>query len=326
MTTDCLACKEYRVLTKEHIIPQAIGGKLTAVLYCDMCNSTFGRKLDVEISKQYGEIGTLLRIKRERGAPQPFEVEDIKSGTTLISDGQSLKRKTPIVKIESRDGKKLDYADVTARSEKELHEIMSSIKKRYNVSGEAKIFQEVHPGPTDIRHDIIIDNSLLRRAVSKIAYGFLCTKLSKDTMLSSPFDAIREYLNTGNWDALAHANFIHTQFMVDYIRPLHKIHIALNKSKNLIVGYVSLFGIFRFTVLLAEGFESELEWPGLDYTFDPVHGQEVVGNDNFRAPELTKENILNPAQSKEFVQEELKKGFKLLDNYNDNYEFQDGEL
>ena len=326
MHNSCFACKKPQTLTLEHIIPESIGGRLKARLYCKTCNDTFGHALDDEISKQFGWIGTLLNIKRERGDPQPYEVKEVTSGTTLVFDGKGLKRKRPIVKVESIDGRKLDLADITARSEKELKEICTSIQERYEIPGGIKTFQDIHPGPTDAEKEITIDNVLLRRAVSKIAYGFLCIKLPKDIILSSQFEAIRQYMKTGEGPALACANFIHTRFMTDHVRPLHKIHVALNRRENFVAGYVSVFGIYRFTVLLAEDFESKFEWPGLDYTFDPVRLEQVVGNDNFRTPQLSKENILHPKQSKEFVLNELNKGHTVIERYVQKYRFLGGEL
>lgn len=310
----------------EHVIPQAIGGRLKARLYCKVCNETFGDTLDDEISKQFGWIGTLFNIKRERNKAQPYEVKELNSGTTLLFDGKSLKRKNPVVKVVSKDGKKLDFADVTARSEQELKRICASIQRHYDVPGGMKTFQDVNPGPTDAERVMMIDNTLLRRAVSKIAYGLTCIKLPESVIFSSAFEAIRQYIKAADKPARACANFVHTGFMTDHVRPIHKIHVALNRNQGLLVGYVSLFGIYRFTVLLAEGFKSELEWPGLDYTFDPVRRKQVVGNDNFRAPKLTKESILHPRQSKDFVQTELDKGHKIIERYVAGFRFLGGEF
>jgi hypothetical protein len=157
MKNKCFACAEPQPLTVEHIIPQAIGGKLKARLYCKECNEIFGKALDDEISKQFGWVGTLLNIKRERGKVQPYEVTDVKSGTRLLYDGKKLKRKEPIVKVTSKDGKKLDSADVTARTEEELKIICTSIQRRYDVVGGMKTFQEDSPGPTDTEHIMMID-------------------------------------------------------------------------------------------------------------------------------------------------------------------------
>ena len=144
MKTHCFVCTEPRSLTVEHIIPQANGGRLKAKLYCKACNEAFGVGIDDEIAKQFGWIGTLLNIKLERSKAQPYEVKELKSGTTLLLDGKRMKRKDPMVTVLSKDGKKLDFADVTARSEQELKRIRTSIQRRYDVTDGMKTFQDVH--------------------------------------------------------------------------------------------------------------------------------------------------------------------------------------
>jgi hypothetical protein len=322
----CFACKGPKKLTLEHVIPQAVGGRLGAYLYCKGCNDGFGREIDAEISKQFGKIATLLNVRRERGETRPFEVTETSTGIELVFDGKGFTRKRPIVKILTKDGKKLDGADITARFKKELEEICASMQKRYEVSGEMRVFQEAHPGPTDAMHETEIDNRMLRRATAKIAYSFLCIKVPKNTIFSSAFDTIRAYIKDDKGFDLSHANYVHTRFMTDYVRPLHKVHVALNRSKKMVVGYVSLFGIYRFTVLLSDDLASQLEWADLDYTFDPVRFEEVFGNERFRASDITKEDILHPKQSKEFVLAEINKGHAVVAGYVDNYEFLRGEL
>jgi hypothetical protein len=323
----CLACKNPGDLTDEHIIPQALGGRLKQPLYCKICNDNFGRSIDSELMKQFGYIATQLKIKRERGEPPPFKVLEIKEQIKLLFNGNTFMRKDPIVNIEvDNDNKTLKSANITARSKNELKKIIDSIRKRYNIIGEIATFQEVNAGPTTVEHEITIDNTLIRRAVSKIAYGLLCTKVPRNVVLSSAFDEVRVYILEGKGLDRACANFIHTQFMSDYIRPLHMIHIALNRSEKIVVGYVSLFGVYRFTVLLSDEFTSQFEWPSFVYTFDPIRLQEVHGNKMFMSPNITKENILHPKQSKELVLYELNRGKKVIESYIDNYAFLGGEL
>jgi len=323
MIDQCFACKNFKELTVEHIIPQALGGRLKARLYCKNCNDTFGRELDAILSINYGKLGTLLNIKRERGELQPFDVVETSTKTPLVFTGKGLSRKKPTVILESKDGKKLEFADVTARTQKELEKIKASLKKRYETSdsAEQKTFREDRPGPIDANFKITIDDPSIRRAISKIAYSFLCTKISKDQILSSTFEDVRNYIKNGTGSDLASANFIHTKFMTDYSRLLHKIHVALNRSKLMVIGFVMLFGIYRFSVLLSDTLVSHLDWPILDYTFDPVRSQNIYGNEGFRVLALTKDNILRPKQSKMFVFSELNNGFKMLENYVDKFEF-----
>lgn len=65
MVDQCFACKKPKNLTLEHVIPQALGGRLKERLYCKDCNDTFGHELDDILSKNFGKFGTLLNIKRE---------------------------------------------------------------------------------------------------------------------------------------------------------------------------------------------------------------------------------------------------------------------
>ena len=323
----CYACRKSCELTKEHIIPQAIGGRLKVGLYCEKCNTTFGRKLDDEVSKRFGHFATILDIKRERGTNQPFEVEEIKDGIRLVSDGKSFRRKDPIVRIEiEKDGETLKSADVIARSEDELKRIMTSLEKKYKTKYKSKTFMEHHPGPTETKHDFIFDTKLIRRCVAKIAYSFLCHKLPKSMVLSPSFDEVQSYIINGDGNDLSSANFVHTTFMTDYIRPLHKIHIGLNRQENLVVGYVMFFGTFRYTILLSRDFISRFEWPCLDYTIDPITSKQIEGNPNFRAPSIKEQDILKPKQSKQYVLEEIYKGHKILQNYVDGYEIQKIEV
>lgn len=323
MVNKCFACKESKVLTLEHIIPQAIGGKLKARLYCKDCNDTFGHELDCVLSNNFGKIGSLLRIKRERGETQPFDVIETSTKNPFVFSGKGLSRKNPTILLNSKDGKILEYADVTARTKNELEKIKSSLKERYVMPDGAEqiTFQENHPGPIDANFNITIENTLIRRAVSKIAYSFLCTKIPKEQILSSAFDVVRDYIINGEGSDLARANFIHTAFMTDYNRPLHKIHIVLNRGKLVVVGFVMLFGIYRYAILLSDIFVSHLEWAGFDYTYDPVLLRDVPGNSSFRIPPPTKENILKQRQSKDFNESEMNKGFKMLENYVDNFEY-----
>jgi hypothetical protein len=114
--------------------------------------------------------------------------------------------------------------------------------------------------------------------------------------------------------------------MTDYVRPIQKFHVAFNRVQGILVGFVSIFGIYRFTILLSEGFKSGIQWPDLYFTFDPIRLKEVCGNDHFRAPRLMKKDILRPKQSKELVLRELNKGYKVLESYSINFRYLGGDI
>ena len=317
----CFGCLKTRALTREHILPQAIGGKLKAKIYCKECNDTFGHQLDDEISKCFGHFATILDIKRERGTNQPFKVQELKTGTNLLSDGESLRRKDPLVEFQiDDDGRTLKSANVVARTENEVRKIMESLEKKYRLKHKPEPFFEYHPGPTETKNDFVFDTGILRRSVAKVAYSFLCYKLPDSMGLSSAFDDIRAYIVNGATTDLSSPNFVHTAFMTDYCRPLHKVYVRLDRQKGMVVGYVMFFGIFRYTILLSRTFHSAFEWPCLDHTIDPMTSRVINGNPNFRAPSIGENDILKPKQSRQFVLEEMLRGHKILENYVEGYE------
>jgi hypothetical protein len=178
---------------------------------------------------------------------------------------------------------------------------------------------EKHPGPVDVEREFIFDNALIRRAISKIAYGLVCTKIPCQYILSSSFDDIRNYIRFGTDKNLASANFRNTQFMSDNIRPLHKIHISFNRRDRLVIGFICLFGIFKYTTLLSKEFNSVIDLADLDYTFDPTTGKEILTKSNFMAPEIGIKDVLSPKHSQKIVLDELRKGHKILSNYIEGY-------
>jgi len=319
-TKICFSCCNNKRLSEEHVIPQALGGKLSAWIYCVDCNSQFGAEIDSELIKNIQFFGTALDIKRVRGKNQPYDVALAKNGTKLTFDGREFKRKKPIVKIE-KDGDKIKYVDVTARSEGELRKICSNIKKKYDLSDEIKSFEEKHPGPTDTVTEYEFDNEQIRRCVAKIAYSLLCVKLPSDQVLSNAFDEVRNYIRFGAKNHLSSANYVNTGFMTDGIRPLHKIHIRLNRRKNLVIGFVCLFGTFRYTTLLSREFRSALDWPGIDHTINPITSKFIEGNPSFRAPELDISDVISPKHSKQQVLRALAKGHEIISNYYSSHKF-----
>jgi hypothetical protein len=85
-----------------------------------------------------------------------------------------------------------------------------------------------------------------------------------------------------------------------------------------VIGFVCLFGIFKYTTLLSKNFNSAIDLADLDYTFDPTTGNAIY-TPNFLAPEIEVNDVLSPKHSKQIVIDELRKGHGILLNYIDGY-------
>ena len=77
-------------LSKEHIIPNAIGGrkKVTGFI-CNNCNNVTGAVWDAELARQLNPLSLLLGIRRQRGEV-PSQVFSTSSGDKIrmLSDGK----------------------------------------------------------------------------------------------------------------------------------------------------------------------------------------------------------------------------------------------
>ncbi len=319
MNDTCFICCKRNNLNLEHIIPQCLGGVLKKRIYCTKCNSKLGRDVDIELAKNFGRYATLLNIGRERGINQPFKLVDENTGLSVKFDGTQFRRDKPVVNMTKSTDGKLEGVEIIARSEEELNEIFSKIAKKYNIDLSLVVFDQLEHEPPSSSHEFYLDNDSIHKAIAKIVYGFACWKLPKEIILSSSFDKIRSYLKNDLIEKLVSSNYDdqYTGFMIDNLRPLHKIHLSINRSKKIIVGYVALFGTFRYTVLLSDTFESQIDWPAIDYTYNPVTQREVPANLNFTAPILTKEQVINPKQSKSNVLKALERGMEVISEHSD---------
>lgn len=315
MRGHCHLCGEDTKLTREHVIPQCLGGILLDYLYCADCNGKCGHEVDSELARQFSRYATLLCLSRARGRNQPFEIEEVDGGLRLRCDGETLRRAKPEVRLEKSQAGALRKAEVIAGSKEQLINIMQGLAKQYDFDPDACLLEASERDPPVAFHEFVLENALIRRAVAKIAYGFACTRLARDLVGGPQFDAIRSFILDEGDHELASANFAEGEFMVDNQRPLHKIHLRYERENKLLVGYVALFGTFRYTIVLADNLESAVEWAGIDYTYNPVTQRHVDGNEHYVAPAIGKERALKPKHSRAMVLEALKRGQNVIVNH-----------
>lgn len=311
----CYGCDEGRPLTNDHIIPQAIGGKLKAPL-CVGCHTKI-YSIDTELTNNLQKIATLLDVKRERKANRPFKVKQVETGVEFEINSLTGERARPEVKIKfNQDG--LPAPEIRARSEKELNKILDGIKKKY---GEISQTTEVTTEPISlglVEHENTLGGRLFMRSVAKTAYLFLVSCLPKEKTFSETFKSIRDFVFEDQGESLTSFNFIHTKFMDDGRRPLHGIAVHFDNQKRNIVGYVQYFGVFRFSVLIARTFLGDIFIPDLKYCFNPKTGNGIPLKSDFVIPDVTVDECLTPIQTTQFVFNEIERGLKRIELHCDS--------
>lgn len=308
----CYGCTQKKPLTEDHIIPQAIGGKLKASL-CEECHAKI-HPIDVALTINFQKIATLLNVKRNRKQNKPFKVTQVKTGAEFNIDSKSGRRAKPEVNINF-DANGRPIPDVKARSEKELNQILEGIKKKYGKFGKniKTISEPISLG--EVEYENSVGGRLSMRSVAKSSYLFLATQLPKEKIFSNAFNWIRDFIFEDGGDSLTSFNYIHTKFMDDGRRPLHGIAVHFDSKKRNIVAYIQYFGIFRFSVLLASTFRWKISIVDLKYCINPVTGDHVPLKTEFILPDVTIEETLHPVQPTKLVYSEIEKGIRKLESY-----------
>lgn len=212
----CIVCLEVEGLTIEHLIPAAIGGRLTARFLCKRCNSRLGHLLEQEV-KTDPTVRLLVGSMRARIAAVAEKIEagqryEVKGqgppSTALLKGGQLRVRAarlsdgcliqdtrqaaTTIEKMLRRDGM--------------LEEEITAAMDRFNAAPEnARV--ELSPSLAAVKWSVerlepSLDGSLLDPVVPvKTAYEFLALHLGGAIYERAPcLDAIRAALATGSID------------------------------------------------------------------------------------------------------------------------------
>ena len=198
---------------KEHIIPQCVGGRLSAHILCRECNSTLGAKL-VSPIKQEPAIQSAVRALS--GKLPAALVRDYRKQLTFVGRGRdgSVIRAKPHkggVKILQGPGSHGSYIIDSGQAMKHIEETLGKIGLAPDIIAEyqrkytelpvgesltlpTKKIMVKQPGPP-LQVEIsgtILDN----RLSALIAYEFLALCIG-DAIYHQNFDAVRSYILTG---------------------------------------------------------------------------------------------------------------------------------
>ena len=116
--------------SKEHVIPNAIGGRKTVYNFiCKDCNSATGAKWDHELVTQLKPPCTLLNIRRQRGENQPVLVETVGGDKIFIyADGRMSMHGTVFTERALGDQTEVN---IRTSSMKELKKMLPGLVRKY---------------------------------------------------------------------------------------------------------------------------------------------------------------------------------------------------
>ena len=260
--------------TKEHIIPNAIGGreKIKGFI-CRACNSTSGDSWDKELAKQLNPLSLLFDIKRERGEVKPSKFTTTKgekitlraNGTMTL--GNSSCRQTPI------EGGGTQFSGKT-QTMSQAKDMLQNMKKKYPDLDIDSISGSLKENSIYCKDEIVFDIffggheagcSLIKSAV---AWAF------KSGISLEDCDEAIYYLKNPNAEK-CFGYFYKSDLVKNRKKgvPIHCISVKGCSETKQLIAYIEYFGIYRIIIRLGSNYQ------GKDtistYGINPMTGQTI---------------------------------------------------
>lgn len=261
--------------TKEHLIPNAIGGrKKIKGFICNTCNNKSGDDWESELAKQLNPLSLFFGISRERGAP-PSQTFETTGGDKLKlnADGSmDIEKPTYIEKpLESGAGVQIQ---MRARSMSEAKRMLKGVKRKYpqvnldDLIDNAK--SESSYCPDMLNFNFSFGGHEAGRSIVKSA---LALAVESGISAKSCSEAL-DYLK--NEEAEACFGYFYEKDLIKNRPegvPLHCISIKASPETKTVLAYVEYYSVQRMVLCLSSSYSGKKI--NRTYSINPVNGQEL---------------------------------------------------
>ncbi|MEN4547606.1 HNH endonuclease [Pantoea agglomerans] len=262
--SNCLICAKNIDATnnsKEHIIPNAIGGSdIVEFFLCEKCNNEAGENWDSELSNQLATYCLLLGIKRCRGET-PAQIHTTVSGESYLirpNGRMTISKPTPPEIIDDivSGTKKITFS---ARDTSEARRMLSGLKRKHPSLSVDEAMSTLKNVETYLNGDPLhFEGSFGGIAVGKsiiktlLAFGHY-NNVSYETM-NLAIDFIRD-----NAEPCYGFYYDKKDIITDRIftQPAHALAIQSFPERKKVIGYIEYFGVLRVLACLSDNYEGE---------------------------------------------------------------------
>lgn len=276
--TKCWLCETEltdRNSSKEHIIPNGIGGRLKSqYLLCEKCNTRMGNSSDATLCEDLKFYTEMFQVDRERNKELKGIVMTDSDGDEIIvkQAGQKLTLRKQLAELtDNEDGSQTLHIQV--RDEKELKKTLDSYVRKGKLS--QKHAQEITNSAK-----VKCKSSPLTIHLTIRAESFLCIMKSLanfyvyKTNEISAVNNLKQFLLEGKdcKDRIALTTLEPLRLAPDYKSVYHTLLIKGTSEAGL-VGIAEFFSTYSYGVILNNHYEgSEINEC---YCFDVINGSEV---------------------------------------------------
>lgn len=236
--------------SEEHIIPNAIGGKLkTFNALCKPHNSDLGSKLDADFVSIFAHISKLVPISTDRQVGKKFigrhighDIEVSITAEKIVPNYLKFVKETLTL-----------YAPSKALLEQYLKKLES---EGYDLK-KIKCISEFHDGKVEIFSGF--ENRIFKQGFAKIAAGFAAhngIKAQEMNLILENNSFIEDILLLENFPNDLEI-FMFPPNQTEFY-PFHIIALHSDKTSKHLYCYIELFSKFKHYILLGENFEKEI--------------------------------------------------------------------
>jgi len=258
--------------TNEHIIPNAIGGRLKSKeLICKECNSKFGNEIDAALASQLKVLSNIFMIKRHRGTPLPIILKDSNEKEYVLQPNGQMEFPKPNVEKTSQ-GDKVIFS-ITARDEKELKNILKGIAAKYPHfdTDEANRLAERSEHHFDDFFSVgfKVGGDEVFRAVCKCAVNFYLYKNGD----SSQIKHLLPFIKGTNNKRIVWLHYKDNLYELSDNECFHVIHLVGNMEDRVLYCYIDFFNTCKYLILLNDNYQGENIKES--YCFDLINVKEI---------------------------------------------------
>lgn len=287
MNTHCALCPATLTeenWTKEHIIPNSIGGMVkVGGFICEPCNNRKGETWDAVLANQFHWLSLKLGIVRDHGEVPPAVVETVSGEKfNLLNNGSMEPAKFAFSRVEE-DG--IVKISMTPRTMKEATRKINELAKRYPTLDKAQALAQAKIRTTYLKEPLKVQlefgGELAGRSVVKTALAFAFWK----GIPSSLCENVQEFLlsepvldKTGQV-VPCDADCYGLAYLSDLVkvRPqgafFHCLGVFSDHVSRQLFAYVEFFGLARWLIVLSKHYDG----PPINesYALDPTTGKPV---------------------------------------------------
>lgn len=260
--------------SKEHIIPNSIGGRKKATGFiCNDCNNKFGEDWDAELARQLNWFSLAVGINRDRGESPRQIVETVEGDKYwLLNDGSFTPQKSSYSK--ENFGGKISIS-LTAKTIEEAKQRLKDIARKYpkfdieKALSELKVTRNYLDSP--LHFNFSLGGADAGRSLVKTAYAYA----SECGVPHIQCGKALEYLLNRESETFPFG-FNYLSDLVEN-RPKDKIFHCVSlhgdPKKKRLWSYIEYFGIFRLIVLLSDTYDGP--YKNKVYALNPANGERV---------------------------------------------------